>query len=298
MESEVLERIQNMKLTMDEDEAMSIHSVKREKILEEFSLSLIGQFLTSKQINIRAANNLLRSMWKLGDDMKIIEMGEGLLQFKFLLESQMIWVWNNGPCCFDNHLLALRWWEKGMSVRFITFSKQPFWIQVWGLPFNLINEEVGNDIGRSIGELVEVDCKAFNLDQSRFLRIRVEVPLNKPLRQEGLMISLKGKTSWVAFRYELLVGWCFNYGRIGHDQKECTLLVNVENSDWPYGEWLKAGIRGRPTKKDGGQYTASQNQRAPRAQTQTPTTSPLLEIDMPMETKTKIPPNWETLMLA
>ena len=82
-----------------------------------------------------------------------------------------------------------------MSVRFITFLKQPFWIQVWGLPFNLINEEVGNDIGRSIGELVEVDCKAFNLDQSRFLRIRVEVPLNKPLRQEGLMISLKGKTS-------------------------------------------------------------------------------------------------------
>ena len=82
-----------------------------------------------------------------------------------------------------------------MSVKFVTFSKQPFWIQVWGLLFNLINEEAGSDIGRSIGELVEVDCKAFNLDQSRFLRIWVEVPLNKPLRQEGLMISLKGKTS-------------------------------------------------------------------------------------------------------
>ena len=107
MEAKVLDRIQKMKFTMDEDETMTIRSVKRDKILEEFSLSLVGQFLTPKQINLRAAKNLLRSMWKLGDDMKIIEVGEGLLQFKFLMESQMIWIWNNGPWCFDNHLLAL-----------------------------------------------------------------------------------------------------------------------------------------------------------------------------------------------
>ena len=77
MESEVLECIKNMKLTTDEDEAMTIRLVKRDKILEEFSLSLVGQFLTPKQSNLRVAKNLLRSMWKLGDDLKIIEVGEG-----------------------------------------------------------------------------------------------------------------------------------------------------------------------------------------------------------------------------
>ena len=85
------------------------------------------------------------------------------------MESQLLWVWNNGPCCIDNHLLALRRREKGMSVNLVTFSKLSFWIQVWGLPFDLINEEAGRDIGRSIGELVEVDCKAFNSDQAKFL---------------------------------------------------------------------------------------------------------------------------------
>ena len=75
----MLEHIQNIKLTTEEDEAMSIRLVKRDKILEEFSLSLIGRFLTSKQINLRAAKNLLRTMWKLGEDMKIIEVGEGIL---------------------------------------------------------------------------------------------------------------------------------------------------------------------------------------------------------------------------
>ena len=66
-----------MKLTTDEDEAMTIRLVKRDKILEEFSLSLVGRFLTPKQINLRVVKNLLRSMWKLGDDLKIIEVGEG-----------------------------------------------------------------------------------------------------------------------------------------------------------------------------------------------------------------------------
>ena len=75
----MLKRIHNMKFTIEEDEAMSIQSVRRDKILEEFSLSLIGRFLTLKQINLRAAKNLLRNMWKLGDDMKMIEVGEGLL---------------------------------------------------------------------------------------------------------------------------------------------------------------------------------------------------------------------------
>ncbi|XP_030964814.1 uncharacterized protein LOC115986092 [Quercus lobata] len=241
MESEVLERIQSMKLTMDEDEVMAIWPVRRDKILEEFSLSLIGCFLTSKSINFRAAKNLIRSMWKLGDDLRIVEMGDGIFQFKFSLESQLAWVWNNSPWCFDNHLLALRRWEKGMTVRSVTFTHQPFWIQVWGLPFDLITEEVGRDIDNGIGKLVEVDCKTFQTEQSRFLRIRVEVPLDKPLRRGCLMISPEGDEVRVAFRYERLAGWCFNCTRIGHDHKECPSTVSTEGGEKPYGEWLKAG---------------------------------------------------------
>ena len=245
METEVLERIQSMKLTTDEDEVMAIRPVRRDKILEEFSLSLIGRFLTSKSINFRAAKNLIRSMWKLGDDLRIVELGDGIFQFKFSLESQMAWVWNNSPWCFDNHLLALRRWEKGITVRTVTFTHQPFWIQVWGLPFDLITEEAGRDIGSGIGKLVEVDCKAFQTEQSRFLRIRVEVPLDKPLRRGGPVISPEQDEVRVAFKYERLVGWCFTYGKIGHDHKECPSSDAAGDGEKLYGEWLKAGVRVR-----------------------------------------------------
>ena len=138
-----------------------------------------------------------------------------------------------------------------MSVRSVTFLKQLFRIQVWGLPFNLINEEAGSDIGRGIGELVEVDYKAFSSDQSKFLGIRVEVPFDKPLWRGGPVISSEGVMLRVAFKYERLVGWCFNCGRIGHDQKECPSPVSAEDGNRPNGEWLKAEIRGRTVEAEG-----------------------------------------------
>ena len=42
MDLEFLERIQRMKLTIDEDEAMTVRPVRRQEILKEYSLSLTG----------------------------------------------------------------------------------------------------------------------------------------------------------------------------------------------------------------------------------------------------------------
>nr|POF16038.1 hypothetical protein CFP56_45027 [Quercus suber] len=192
MDADFLERIQRMQLTTEEDETITIRPVRRQEILDEYSLSLIEKFLTTKLINLRAVKNLLRSTWKLRDDLKIVEVKDRLLQFKFTLESQLLWVWNNGPWCFDNHVLVVRRWEKGKTTR-------------------------------GLKKIIEVDCKAFNFDQPRFLRIRVEIPLDKPLQWGGPVVRSKGDEVRVAFRYECLVGWCFACGRIRHDEKECSM---------------------------------------------------------------------------
>ena len=71
------------------------------------------------------------------------------------------------------------------------------------------------------------------------------------------MISPEGETSRVAFKYERLVGWCFSCGRIGHDHKDCLSLMDAKEGGRPYGEWLKAGIRGRPVEADETQHYAN-----------------------------------------
>lgn len=109
-----------------------------------------------------------------------------------------------------------------MTAFSVNFLNIPVWVQVWGLPFDLINEEGGKDIGSGIGRVVDVDCKAISSNQARFVPIRVEMPLDKPIRRRAPVISPKGDKVWVAFQYERLLGLCFNCGLLGHEAKSCT----------------------------------------------------------------------------
>ncbi|XP_075640643.1 uncharacterized protein LOC142612431 [Castanea sativa] len=222
MDPDFLDRIQRISLTAEEKADIVVKQSHREKTLEECSLSLLGRLLTDKPYNQKAAKNLFRSVWKLRNDVKIIDVGNGVYQFHFKLESQLRWVAENGPWSFDNHLL------------------------LWGLPFDLLNAEAAEDIGSGLGRVVSVDQTALSLDQASFLRVRVEIPLNQPLRRRGPVVCPKGERAWVEFRYERIDGLCFSCGRLGHETKTCTLTTPcATDGEQPYGDWLKAGGRRR-----------------------------------------------------
>ena len=53
-----------------------------------------------------------------------------------------------------------------MKAYSVDFEYIPIWVQVWGLPFDLITEEAGQDIRESIGKVLDVDCKAIAADQA------------------------------------------------------------------------------------------------------------------------------------
>ena len=91
-----------------------------------------------------------------------------------------------------------------------------------GLPFNLLLEEVGRDIGSGLGEVLEVDLKAFSSNQACFIRVRVELLLDKPLRRGGVVPSPEGDKVCIGFKYERLVGLCYQCGRIGHEVRYCS----------------------------------------------------------------------------
>nr|POE59866.1 hypothetical protein CFP56_50051 [Quercus suber] len=88
-------------------------------------------------------------------------------------------------------------------------------------PFQLLNEEVARDIGKGLGTIVDIDNIAFNSDQTHFLCNRGNIPLSKPLRQGGPMLTPEGNKVWIAFKYERINGLCFTYGKLGHEMKAC-----------------------------------------------------------------------------
>lgn len=185
MDGDFIERLQQINLTEEEGELCQVKATLRKEILEKCSLSLLGRFLITRQYNQRFAKAMLRTVWKMGSDLRIINVGDGLFQYKFNLESQLKWVMNNRPWNFDNYPLAIQRWEEGMTAASVKFHSLSIWTQIWGLPFDLITEETGRDIREWIGRVVEVDTTVFMMEQAHFIRVHVEIPLDRPIRRGG-----------------------------------------------------------------------------------------------------------------
>ena len=111
------------------------------------------------------------------------------------------WVERCGPWNFDNKLLLLCRWKKGLTSTNISFTHSPFWVQIWGLPFEHMSLEVGEEIGSKIGRFIEVDS-SWQSDQAKFMRVRVDLEIDKPLRRGAYITSSVGERLWLSFSYE------------------------------------------------------------------------------------------------
>ena len=143
----------NLRLTREEEEEISITTRCRSELLEECNLSLFGRLLSDRHQNQRALKTTLRSAWKMGSDLQIVDVGNNILQFKFSSEYQLQWAEKNGPWNFNNNLLLLCRWRRGLTSTNITFAHSPFWVQIWGLPFELMAEEVCKELEIALGDL-------------------------------------------------------------------------------------------------------------------------------------------------
>nr|POE53006.1 hypothetical protein CFP56_06867 [Quercus suber] len=187
MDETVLNDLQKLKLTKEEGEEICIISTTQSNLLEECSLSLFGKLLSDRHQNSRAFKNTLKMAWKLGSNLRIVDVGNGIMQFKFNSRFQMKWVKKSGPWNFENNLLLLCRWKAGLTSTNIVFTHSPLWVQVWSLPFEFMNEKVGIDIGGTIGSFLEVDKQSWQSDQAKYMHIKVDVQLDKPLCRGGFV---------------------------------------------------------------------------------------------------------------
>ena len=122
MDHTVVEGLSNLSLTKEEEEEIPIKWRRKSDLLEECLLNLFGRLLADRNQNLKALKNTLRMAWKMGSDLQIVDVGNCIMQFRFRSEYQMKWVEQNGLWNFDNNLLLLCRWRKGLLATNIKFT--------------------------------------------------------------------------------------------------------------------------------------------------------------------------------
>ena len=87
-------------------------------------------------------------------------------------------------------------------------------------------------------------------DINFFMRVRVALPISKPLRRGGFIAGSDGERSWVSFRYKRLPMFCHYCGILGHNLKHFAAHYAAEKNggsmEYQYRDFLMAiGSRAR-----------------------------------------------------
>ncbi|XWS34861.1 hypothetical protein CRYUN_Cryun21dG0073400 [Craigia yunnanensis] len=171
-------------------------TVIEEKWLEDFKEvaknCLIGKLVLQKRVNMEVMTNILSIVWRINSGLFVKEVGIQLFIFRFNDEMEKAMVLMTQPWSFNKSLLVLESFEGYSRPDDVNLKWCPFWIQIHGLPINLMTEKIGTILGESVGDVIEVDTDEELIAWRRFLQVRVNINIYKPPKR-GTTMAVEGK---------------------------------------------------------------------------------------------------------
>ncbi|KAK1550870.1 hypothetical protein Q3G72_026149 [Acer saccharum] len=128
-----------------------------------------------------------------------------------------------GPWSFDNALIVLEEPAGKGAIRSLKFSTAEFWVQISNIPMLCMTMDIGRFLGGIIGEVREVDAGPSRDCLGKFLRVRVAIEIDKPIRRFLRVDVLRdGEETIMPIQYERLPNFCFSCGFLGHMIRDCS----------------------------------------------------------------------------
>lgn len=229
-------------LVLEDEEAAEIIVEKADTIETRQTFVLVGRFLTEKNINFNAMRNVMAALWRPREGMEIHDLGGLRYSFVFYHIMDLRKVIEGGPWSFEQASLVLRQLGHLEDPHMVALQEMEIWVQVYDIPRGFLSENILKNVGASIGKYVKSDPANFDGAWKSFVRVRVAINVAKPLKRR-MKIKQEGDTcSWINFKYERLSSFCFVCGKLGHAERECSVVY--DNPDKTivraYGAWLRA----------------------------------------------------------
>ncbi|KAL8508230.1 hypothetical protein ACS0TY_018716 [Phlomoides rotata] len=210
-----------MSLAVDEEEELILTQNVSDVSTNSVDNCLVGRFLSDQPINFTAMKVRMATVWRPQKGVVVKEVGEGRFLFQFF------------------HPIDLKR-DHPMKV---PLSAIPFWVHVFDLPLGYTTETVGRLLDNFVGKFIGYDKSNCVAVWRPYIRIRVEVDVNQPLKRWVKVRQPNGESFTVTFKYERLNSFCFICGRLRHTNRFCEELFKFTDEsevkrEW--GLWLKA----------------------------------------------------------
>lgn len=101
----------------------------------------------------------------------------------------------------------------------------------------------------SIGKYIKFDPVNFDEMWKLFLRARITINIEKPLKRIMKIKHEGDSSSWINFKYEWLNTFYFVCGILGHTERDCNVVYANPDKiiERAYGTWLELSWAGQST---------------------------------------------------
>lgn len=189
------------------------------ELMRKHSLTLIGRVTNKSTQKVWSLIPFFTEHWKTEFKPIGADLGNGLFQFQFELESDLLDVLEQRPYHYARWMVILQRWEPTVSPNFPSLI--PFWVKVQGLPVHLWTEPIIRAIGEDIGLYEKADITPLTA------RMRVHIDGLLPLIKTSVVEFPNGDSVTVTLLYERLDKHCTKCLRLDHKLKEC-LMARAE----------------------------------------------------------------------
>lgn len=190
---------------------------------------LVGKFLTEKNINFQAMQNVMASIWRPKEGMEIHDIGGYKYSFVFYHIMDVRKVVEGGPWSFEQNMLIYKQVTEMEDLQVVDLNEVEIWVQVHDVPKGFISENIMKSVGMYVGKYVKSDPANFDGTWKSYVRIRVMLDIRKPLKRRMKIKREGGEWSWLNFKYERSGTFCFVCGVLGHTDRDCNIVY--ENPD-------------------------------------------------------------------
>ncbi|KAI9079021.1 hypothetical protein K1719_039021 [Acacia pycnantha] len=177
---------------------------------------LIGKVMSNMTYTCSTMEAILQKAWNLQYGFDVIEVTGSTFMFKFSNEDERIRILRGQPWSINGNLLNLLERSKYKSCEEYDFSHFPVWIQLHNVPMEALCLDNAIKIEGYVEEVVVAEDPQYN-----------------------------GSRVWIFVRYEKLQNFCYNCGKIGHDNQNCKvqrLMFVVDSEEHRFGPWITTNV--------------------------------------------------------